>query len=149
MRDRLNADLDDGTIVVMLDRSDDPVWWRIDVATGQTLGMGAHGGEVTVEYGVVSAVFALAGFVISALDCNDIYRNNEAMRKCCVVGNALVSAGSAGLLAPVTGLVKPVAAGLEAAAGYIFFQLTLEVVTLPISGMTSKRIDSVCRGMWE
>ncbi len=149
VRDRLNADLDNGTIVVMLDRSDDPVWWRIDVATGQTLGMGAHGGEVTVEYGVVSAVFALAGFVISALDCNDIYRNNEAMRKCCVVGNALVSAGSAGLLAPVTGLVKPVAAGLEAAAGYIFFQLTFEVVTLPISGMTSKRIDSVCRGMWE
>lgn len=31
---------------------DDAVWWRIDPATGETLGMNAMGGAVTVEYAI-------------------------------------------------------------------------------------------------
>jgi hypothetical protein len=148
LRDRLNADSGSGTVLVMLEGSDEPLWWRINPETGQTLGMGLYGGQATIEEAIMKRIslgIALGGWVMSAQSCVDTYKGNTTMQNCCVVGNTMVAIGTAGAMGPVSGFFKPVGRGLEAAIGYIATQLTLEIVSAPLGSIAGRPIESVCK----
>ncbi|WP_373008988.1 hypothetical protein [Hyphomonas sp.] len=148
LRDRLNADSESGTVLVMLDGVDEPLWWRVNTQTGQTLGMGLNGGQATIEEAIMKRIslgIALGGWVMSAQSCVDTYKGNTTMQNCCVLGNTMVAIGTAGAMGPVSGFFKPVGRGLEAAIGYIVTQLTLEIVSAPLGSIAGRPIEQVCK----
>ena len=147
LRDRLSADFEHGTVLVMLEGEHAPLWWRINTETGQTLGMGMSGGELVEEAIMkrVSLGIALGGWLLSAQSCVDTYPDNTRMQNCCVLGNTMVTIGTAGAMAPVSGFFKPIGRGLEAAIGYITTQLTLEIVSAPMGSIAGRPIEQVCK----
>jgi hypothetical protein len=110
--------------------------------------MGLYGGQATIEEEIMKRIslgIALGGWVMSAQSCVDTYKGDTTMQNCCVVGNTMVAIGTAGAMAPVSGLFKPVGRGLEAAIGYIATQLTLEIVSAPLGSIAGRPIESVCK----
>jgi hypothetical protein len=98
VRDRLNDDFEQGSVLVMLENKSTPLWWRIDTRTGQTLGMGPNGGEAITEYAVelkmASATVTALGIMYASFSCGTAYPNNPKMQACCLAGNALVGVGA-------------------------------------------------------
>ena len=86
----VQADLDKGYLVVLPERLPDGVgmagWWRIDPASGETLGMTGDGrGQDVVEYltEVVGIAFNMVQALQSLKDCDK--QSNDIAKMCCLV----------------------------------------------------------------
>jgi len=104
----VQRDLDAGYVVILPERaggaSEQSGWWRVDPATGETLGIASGGyGGAMVEY-VVTAIFALTFGFIGYNNC----RSHGGSAGCCLGETALW-----GVLGIILGV------GIGAAAGYI------------------------------
>lgn len=144
--------------VLAIAESDEPHWWRIHRETGQTLGMGTHGGQEIAEYVVqiVAGAVTIALFYLAADDCAETYAHDQDMKECCIVGNLLVTGGltlaGAGVAKAAGGaashpdiqatfLANPIAASV----GWITTALALDIPgQLIIDQATSKPIANAC-----
>ncbi len=107
----VQADLDHGYTVVLPERLPEGVgmagWWRIDTATGETLGMTGDGhGQDLVEYltEVVGIAFNMVQALQSLKDCNE--KENDVAKMCCLVEanlNNVAGLGFGGILGATVG----------------------------------------------
>ncbi|KCZ94105.1 hypothetical protein [Hyphomonas johnsonii] len=154
VRDRLNDDFEQGSVLVLLEHESTPLWWRIDTRTGQTLGMGPNGGEVTKEYAAFlkSASSAVTAFGIgyASYSCEASYPDNPSMRVCCLAGNLLIAAGAGKFVAAANAnwasrITELGASGLA----YLTGALGTEIVYGGIVGAAIPLPDYVCRAVLE
>ncbi len=89
----VQADLDAGYAVILPERPAEPGarsgWWRVNPATGETLGIGTGGyGDSMVEYAFLlnSIVLALVEFGVGTANCTQATNNGA----CCVISNLVV-----------------------------------------------------------
>ncbi len=89
----VQADLDAGYVVILPERPAEPGartgWWRVDPATGETLGIGTGGyGDAMVEYAFLlnSIVLGLVEAGVGAANCTK-ETNNAG---CCVISNLVI-----------------------------------------------------------
>ncbi len=105
-----------------------PGWWRVDLATGETLGMGASGrGTAVVEYKIgleISAIFAGALAVPGAAMCLAT-TSNEALALC--LCDLIVTTGVAFGLGALIGLAA--ASGGAAVAAFLVMDVGVGTVT--------------------
>ncbi|MEH6410833.1 MAG: hypothetical protein V7741_09920 [Hyphomonas sp.] len=158
IRERLTADLESGSVIVLLGQQSSPLWWKLNPKTGQILGMGPQGGEVATEYLTFQKIASatLAGFSLGygTASCLDVYSNNPSMAKCCVAGNAAMSVGfglySGAIGADLAGVAGDVAVSspMLAGLGYIASSLFVDSTYTVMSGMYGGSfVDSVCQEM--
>lgn len=151
-REQARQDLDAGYVLATTDATE-PHWWRIDPATGQTLGMGMHGGQEMAEYivMVLSAGLASYFFYRSVKSCDETYAGNQNMADCCIVGNLAFTYFSSGTSAAVGGLPTGEAAAWVAqpfatALGYILASLQVDLaVNMLGEAVSGAPIDAACR----
>lgn len=134
-----------------------PFWWRIHRGTGETLGMGPEGGQEVAEYIFMVSAAALSAFLFkqSVESCDETYADNQEMADCCIVGNLLVTYGSAAAGGATGGLPSGPAMAYwhhpyAASAGYITAALQFETAKeLAIGAMTEQPIENACRAYLE
>jgi hypothetical protein len=101
MEERLAADFERSNMLLISAAQDSLRWWRIDAATGETLGMSYHGGAELTEYAktvttIAGNLIAAAFFIWGAKSCEDTYGDNTKMRICCHAGNVALAAAGVG-----------------------------------------------------
>ena len=151
-RDRAAQDLEQGYVLAAANDTV-PHWWRVHRQTGETLGMGALGGQEIAEYivMVLSAGLASYFFYRSVQSCDKTYSDNPAMADCCIVGNLAMTYGSAGMGAATGGLPTGEAAAwaahpFAASVGYIMASLQVELAGNFLSDIASSGpIEFVCK----
>lgn len=119
------SDLEAGYLLAVVDNASSH-WWRVDPVTGETLGMGAHGGSEFAEYLIATGGIAIsvALFARSVETCDEQYADNQAMADCCIVGNLIATYGTAigagaGAAATTTGNALYAASGsISSALGW-------------------------------
>lgn len=124
-KEAAGRDLEDGYLVAIADDSQ-PFWWRVDPSTGETLGMGTHGGSEFTEYLIATGGIGISVFLFaqSVESCDEQYADNRAMADCCIVGNlgatyATSGASAAGAAATTTGNALYAASGsIKSALGW-------------------------------
>lgn len=124
-REAAAQDLENGYLLAIAEDSR-PFWWRLDPSSGETLGMGTHGGSEFTEYLVTTVGIGISVFLFaqSVESCDQQYADNPDMADCCIVGNLgltyATSAGSAaGAAATTTGNALYAASGsIKSALGW-------------------------------
>lgn len=134
-------------------------WWRVDPVSGLTLGMGPLGGQDATAMVTLLLTSALSSyfFYLSVESCDETYAGDQAMADCCIVGNLVMTYGSAGVGAAGGAVMAEgeiaktaVAHSWTAALGEITAALSFEVTTNIITGaVTAKPLDSICRSYLE
>ena len=107
----INHDLDNGYSVVVPEKLPQgesmTAWWRINLETGETLGMTADGyGQDATEYAIdmVNNAFTLVQAVSSLKACDDM--KNDVAKMCCLVEaniNNVAGLGIGGMIGSVAG----------------------------------------------
>lgn len=145
-------DLDNGYLVAVTGDAE-PHWWRVDPRTGETLGMGMHGGQTVVEYIVMVGGAAMSSYLFfkSVESCDETYADNQQMADCCIVGNLLVTYGQAAVGGAAGGLPSGPASAHFAhpwAAGLGYFTASMQfdlAINLGVGAVTERPIEYVCR----
>jgi len=147
-------DLADG-FVLGITGDDDPHWWRIDPATGGTLGMGTYGGQEIAEYVASAIAAALSSYLFhqSVESCDKKYANNRRMADCCIVSNLAVTYGTAAMSGAVSlpngtgvqyGLHQP--SIWAASTGYVIAAVGFDMsYDMAIGAAAQQPIDSACK----
>lgn len=114
-RFNMQSDLNDGYAVLLPDGAD--AWWRVDLATGETLGITSDGrGQATTEY-IIQAVDSYSTLIFAIKSYDDCTKSGGSMEAqlCClmkahasnVVGlgfGGFLTAGIGGVAGALTGL---------------------------------------------
>jgi hypothetical protein len=145
-------DLEEGYLLAVTD-DPSPHWWRVNPDTGDTLGMGTHGGQTVVEYIVMVGGAAMSAYLFSRAveSCDEAYADNQQMADCCIVGNLLVTYGQAAAGGATGGLPSGPAAAHAAhpwAAGLGYFTASMQfdlATNLGVGAVTERPIEYVCR----
>lgn len=157
MAQRLRADFaHSGMLVISADKGA-LRWWRVSSSTGLSLGMGYHGGAVTLEdlvkrYGSMILLGIAAGFAgYGAAGCEKTYAGNDEMRACCHGGNIALAAGgvAAGEVAGAA-LMESMASAWLANTGHFIamlnFEITLDLSSAFVLGDVFN--EQVCQRLW-
>lgn len=154
--ERMAADISSGQVVLAGSTQDEWFWWRVDPDTGQTLGMSRRGGSAFTEYvvkmGAGGVAFLL--WVDAAITCNDTYRDNEPMRKCCVLGNTMLAgagSGAGGAMSQVgrQRFLVELGHAWQAVMGYIGWSLLSEAVINSTGAFAGLFVDKACSEVLE
>lgn len=91
-------DIEEGYALALASNTE-PYWWRINLESGETLGMGTYGGSEALSYIILmgTAGFSSYMFSRSVKNCDETFPNNKDMADCCIVGNLVVTYGAAGI----------------------------------------------------
>lgn len=158
-REMAADDLRNGYLLALPDNSE-PHWWRIHPQSGETLGMGLHGGQEVAEYLIMAGGAGLSSYFFyrSVKSCDETYSHDREMADCCIVGNLAVTYGTSAL-----GAVRGTAVDMDgytkelflsspfvASAAYIFTALQYEMVeNIMLNEVTGKPVESFCRSYLE
>ena len=136
VKDRLAADLTDAGILI-IPNGQMQRWWKVNVNTGQSLGMGEYGGQETIEEAIleegimleligntVGGFFFTKGLFSGAEACAS-KGGSGSFETCCMVGMSLLNGGMAAVGITSSNIVSET---LGAAAGAIF-SLTFDITT--------------------
>jgi hypothetical protein len=145
--ERMAADLARAGVLLIPEQPADPRWWRVDPATGATLGMGEAGGVSLTEEIITEYVLTIYGGIMlinNIQSCADTYPDNARMRNCCITGQVMLygvgmaSGGAASEAFPKAG----------AAAGAYFATMVGYEAGQGVIGMgTDALADEVCKAI--
>lgn len=151
IEERIIADLSSGQVVLAGPSKDGWFWWRVDPETGRTLGMSRRGGSAYTEYVVKMAAGGVAFllWVDAAITCNDTYRHNEPMRKCCVLGNTMLAGAGSGAGGAMSQVGKQrflveLGHSWQAVMGYIGWSLFSETMINQAGLLAGSFVDNAC-----
>jgi len=149
------ADLDAGYVLAMAAGSN-PYWWRVDPVSGQTLGMGQHGGSEILEYTIMVVGTGISVFLFkqSVEGCDQTFAHDKVMADCCIVGNlaltyATSAAGATGGAVTSSGAAVPLENAAKAATGAVKSALawTLSDISSGVMAGALGSVDAACRAM--
>ncbi len=152
--ERATQDLEQNYVLAITDDAE-PHWWRIHRQSGETLGMGALGGQEMAEYivMVISAGLSTYFFYRSVESCDKTYKDNQAMADCCIVGNLAVTYGTSALGAATGGLPTGeagawIANPILASVGYIMASLQFELAgNFLVEAISGEPIEAACKAI--
>ncbi|CAM3880792.1 hypothetical protein [Litorimonas haliclonae] len=154
LSDRMLADLEMGNALVQVKNTTDSRWWRVNMQTGQVLGMGLEGGVELTEYSKIDfalGVYTLVMLKKGDMDCIDTYPRNIAMQNCCRIGNVMMTAATAGAGRAVSSQAAAlVDDAYQAALGYLTLMTIWEAQTTTITQVASNfGTDPICTAIVE
>ena len=148
--ERMLSDMQNSGVLIALNNSDKPRWWRVNPETGQTLGMTTAGGSEANEYAIltnyVNNAIGMAYALYGAKSCSDSYPSNKAMQACCQAGNVALTAigggiGSAASLSQI--------APMYASLGTLMIDVGVEVSINTAAGGVGNSVNGLCEAAFK
>ncbi|MEQ8559144.1 MAG: hypothetical protein RIB03_12575 [Henriciella sp.] len=148
VRERMLADQARAGAIVIANRGDVPYWWRIDPVTGQSLGMGIHGGQTTVERIITVGLSAYSWYsvIASYQGCEDTFPENDKMYLCCLGANSVMFGLGNAAGNRVGNYIDD---QLVSGVGWIMSTLTFEAHMQVFDHISGLGINSSCRALYE